>query len=181
MKRLLLILLLSLPLWTIAQLQYPETKKEDVKDDYHGTPIADPYRWLEDDNSEETKAWVAEQNKVTNTYLAGIPYRDKVKKRLEELWNYPRYSSPTKKGEYYYFYKNDGLQNQSILYRQKGLSGKPQVFFDPNKLSSDGTVALGTFSFSKKNKYIGYTVSMSGSDWQEAFVMDVATGKSNEI
>ena len=180
MRRLLLILLLSVPVWAIAQLQYPETRKDDVKDDYHGTSIADPYRWLEDDNSEETKAWVNEQNKVTNTYLAGIPYRDKVKKRLEELWNYPRYSSPTKKGEYYYFSKNDGLQNQSIIYRQKGLSGKPQVFFDPNKLSTDGTVALSSFTYSKKNKYIGYTVSMSGSDWQEAFVLDAASGKKLE-
>lgn len=180
MKRILLVLLLSAPLFLAAQLQYPETKKTDIKDDYHGISVDDPYRWLEDDNSEETKAWVTAQNKVTQDYLASIPYRDKVKKRLEELWNYPKYGSPSKKGDYYYFSKNDGLQNQSIIYRQKGLKGKPEVFFDPNKLSADGTAALGAWSFSKKNKYIAYTVAMSGSDWQEAFVLDAATGKKLE-
>lgn len=180
MKRILLVLLLSAPLFLAAQLQYPETKKTDIKDDYHGISVDDPYRWLEDDNSEETKAWVTAQNKVTQDYLASIPYRDKVKKRLEELWNYPKYGSPSKKGDYYYFSKNDGLQNQSIIYRQKGLKGKPEVFFDPNKLSADGTAALGAWSFSKKNKYIAYTVAMSGSDWQEAFVLDAASGKKLE-
>lgn len=180
MKRILLVLLLSAPLFLAAQLQYPETKKTDIKDDYHGISVDDPYRWLEDDNSEETKAWVIAQNKVTQDYLASIPYRDKVKKRLEELWNYPKYGSPSKKGDYYYFSKNDGLQNQSIIYRQKGLKGKPEVFFDPNKLSADGTAALGAWSFSKKNKYIAYTVAMSGSDWQEAFVLDAASGKKLE-
>lgn len=180
MKRILLVLLLSAPLFLGAQLQYPETKKTDIKDDYHGISVDDPYRWLEDDNSEETKAWVTAQNKVTQDYLASIPYRDKVKKRLEELWNYPKYGSPSKKGDYYYFSKNDGLQNQSIIYRQKGLKGKPEVFFDPNKLSADGTAALGAWSFSKKNKYIAYTVAMSGSDWQEAFVLDAASGKKLE-
>lgn len=177
MKRVLAFFFLSLPLLSLAQLQYPDTKKADVTDNYHGTSVADPYRWLEDDNSEETKAWVQQQNKVTNDYLATIPYRDKVKKRLEELWNYPKYGSPSKKGEYYYFSKNDGLQNQSVIYRQKGLNGKPEVFFDPNKLSADGTTALGAWSFSKNNKYVAYSVAMSGSDWQEAFVLDAATGK----
>lgn len=177
MKKILGFFFLSLPLLSLAQLQYPETKKTDVTDNYHGTPVADPYRWLEDDNSEETKAWVQQQNKVTNDYLATIPYRDKVKKRLEELWNYPKYGSPSKKGDYYYFSKNDGLQNQSVIYRQKGLNGKPDVFFDPNKLSADGTTALGAWSFSKNNKYVGYSVAMSGSDWQEAFVLDAVTGK----
>lgn len=177
MKKILAFFFLSLPLLSLAQLQYPETKKTDVTDNYHGTPVADPYRWLEDDNSEETKAWVQQQNKVTNDYLATIPYRDKVKKRLEELWNYPKYGSPSKKGDYYYFSKNDGLQNQSVIYRQKGLNGKPEVFFDPNKLSADGTTALGAWSFSKNNKHVGYSVAMSGSDWQEAFVLDAATGK----
>lgn len=177
MKKILAFFFLSLPLLSLAQLQYPETKT-DVTDNYHGTPVADPYRWLEDDNSEETKAWVQQQNKVTNDYLATIPYRDKVKKRLEELWNYPKYGSPSKKGDYYYFSKNDGLQNQSVIYRQKGLNGKPEVFFDPNKLSADGTTALGAWSFSKNNKYVGYSVAMSGSDWQEAFVLDAATGKN---
>lgn len=160
-----------------AQIKYPETKKVDTVDNYHGTAVADPYRWLEDDNSEETKAWVKAQNEVTENYLAGIPYRKEVKKRLEELWNYPKYSSPFKEGDYYYFFKNDGLQNQSVAYRQKGLKGKPEVFFDPNKLSEDGTVALAAWSFSKNSKYLAYSVSQSGSDWQTGYLMDVATKK----
>ena len=131
MKKLLLLLLIAVPGLLFAQWQYPETKKTDIKDDYHGTTVEDPYRWLEDDNSDETKAWVVAQNKVTQDYLSKIPYRDKVKKRLEELWNYPRYSSPFKEGEYYYFYKNNGLQNQSVIYRQKGLNGTPEVFPAP--------------------------------------------------
>ena len=118
-----------------AQIKYPETKKVDTVDNYHGTKVTDAYRWLEDDNSEETKAWVKAQNEVTDSYLASIPYRKEVMKRLEELWNYPKYSSPFKEGDYYYFFKNDGLQNQSVAYRQKGLKGKPEIFLDPNKLS----------------------------------------------
>ena len=102
---------------SMAQLKYPDTKKSNQTDDYFGTKVPDPYRWLEDDNSEETKAWVKEENKVTADYLATIPFRDKVHQRLEEMWNYPKYSSPFKKGEYYYFYKNDGLQNQRLQKR----------------------------------------------------------------
>ena len=151
MKKVFFFFLFLAPLLLTAQLQYPVTKKGDVVDDYHGTKVADPYRWLEDDNSEETKAWVTEQNKVTQDYLSKIPFRDKVKKRLEELWNYPKYSSPFKEGEYYYFFKNEGLQNQSIAYRQKGLNGKPEVFIDPNKLADDGTAALAGFNFSKNS------------------------------
>ena len=105
-----------IPCTTLAQLQYPQTKKSDSAEDYHGIRIADPYRWLEDDHSEETKAWVIAQNKTTQQYLSTIPYRQQLKKRLEELWNYPRYSSPFKEGSYYYFYKNDGLQNRSSLF-----------------------------------------------------------------
>ena len=142
MKNLTLLLLLLVPFLINAQIQYPETRKSDVKDDYHGTIVEDPYRWLEDDNSDETKAWVVAQNKVTQDYLNKIPYRDKVKKRLEELWNYPKYSSPIKESEYYYFFKNNGLQNQSVWYRQKGLTGQPELFLDPNKLAEDGTAAL---------------------------------------
>ncbi|MFT3844041.1 MAG: prolyl oligopeptidase family serine peptidase [Lacibacter sp.] len=160
---------------TTAQMIYPMTKKSSVSDNYHGTVIADPYRWLEDDNSEETKAWVIEENKVTFDYLAKIPFRDKVKARLSEMWNYPRIGSPSKEGGWYYFYKNDGLQNQSIMYRQKGLDGTPDVFVDPNKLSADGTAALGGSSFSKTSKYFAYQLAQSGSDWQEIFVMDVST------
>lgn len=178
MKKLTLFpVLIAASLYSAAQLQYPETKKTDVVEDYHGTKVADPYRWLEDDNSEETKAWVKEQNKLTGDYLSKIPFRDQVKKRLEELWNYPKYSSPFKEGEYYYFSKNDGLQNQSVIYRQVGLKGEPEVFIDPNKLSEDGTVALAGWGFSKNSKYLAYSVSQSGSDWQKGYLMDVKTKK----
>ncbi len=165
------------PLLMYAQLKYPATRKQDVTDNYHGTMIADPYRWLEDDNSEETKAWVTEQNKVSSAYLSAIPFRQKVKDRLSEMWNYPRISAPYKEGAWYYFFKNDGLQNQSILYLQKGLNGVPETFLDPNTLSTDGTAALGGTSFSKSSKYMAYQVAQSGSDWQEISVKDVATGK----
>ncbi len=154
---------------------YPVTKKVDTVDNYHGKKIADPYRWLEDDHSEETKEWVEAQNKVTQGYLSAIPYREKIKKRLEELWNYPRYGTPFREGEHYYFYKNDGLQNQAVLYRQLGLNGTPEVFIDPNKLSDKGTAALGSLSFSKDGKYCAYLIAKAGSDWQQGFVMDVAT------
>ncbi len=156
-----------------AQIKYPVTKKINQVDDYFGTKVEDPYRWLEDDNSNETKAWVEEQNKVTNAYLSAIPFRDKVKKRLEEMWNYAKYSSPFKEGKYYYFYKNDGLQNQAVLYRQVGLNGTPEVFIDPNTMSKDGTASPGVPSFTKRAKYCCYLLSQSGSDWQEAYVMDV--------
>src|SRR6476659_1838864 len=141
-----------LSLLTIAQIKYPVVKESDQSDDYFGTIVKDPYRWLEDDNSEATRDWVKLENKVTQDYLSNIFFRTKVKQRLEQMWNYPKYSSPFKEGEYYYFYKNDGLQNQSILYRQKGLSGSPEIFIDPNKLSPDGTAAVSTPSFSKNKK-----------------------------
>ena len=117
-----------LPVLLFAQLQYPATKKVDTINDYHGQKVADPYRWLEDDNSEETRAWVVAENKVTQDYFDKIPYREKIKKRLTEMWNYPRYGSPFRKEGYYYFSKNDGLQNQSPWYRQKDLTGKPEIF-----------------------------------------------------
>ncbi|WP_246073776.1 prolyl oligopeptidase family serine peptidase [Dinghuibacter silviterrae] len=157
--------------------QYPVTAQHPVTDDYFGTKVTDPYRWLEDDNSEATKAWVEEQNKVTQEYLSAIPFRDKVRARLETLWNYPKYSSPFKKNEWYYFNKNDGLQNQAVLYRQKGLDATPEIFFDPNKLSADGTAALNNMSFSRNGKYAAYTIARSGSDWEEAYIKDVATGQ----
>ena len=160
-----------------AQVNYPVTKKVNQTDDYFGTKVEDPYRWLEDDNSSETKDWVQEQNKVTNAYLAAIPFRDKVKKRLEEMWNYAKYSSPFKEGKYYYFYKNDGLQNQSVLYRQVGLQGEPEVFIDPNSMTKDGTVVPGVPAFTKSAKYCAYLQSQSGSDWQEAYIMDVESKK----
>lgn len=160
---------------SFSQVKYPETKKVNQVDDYFGTKVADPYRWLEDDNSEETKEWVIAENKVTQSYLSDIPFYDKVKARLEEMWNYPKYSSPFKQGEWYYFYKNDGLQNQSVLYRQKGLNGVPEVFIDPNQMSKDGTAAIGTPSFSKNKKYAVYLEAQAGSDWQVGHVMNVAT------
>ncbi|WP_197705862.1 prolyl oligopeptidase family serine peptidase [Filimonas lacunae] len=160
---------------TNAQLQYPATKKSEQSDDYFGTKVNDPYRWLEDDNSDLTKQWVKEQNTVTNDYLSKIPFRNQVKQRLEALWNYPKYSSPFKKGKYYYFYKNNGLQNQSVLYRQEGLNGVQELFLDPNSLSADGTAALGALSFSKNGKYMAYTVAQSGSDWQTGYIMNTET------
>lgn len=177
MKRIFTFLFLVAPLVLIAQLQYPQTKKGDVTDDYNGIKVADPYRWLEDDNSEDTKAWIKAQNNVTFDYLATIPQRDKIKKRLEELWNYPRYSSPFKKAQYYYFFKNEGLQNQSVMYRQKGLTGKPEEFLNPNTLNKEGIAALGGTSFSKTGKYFAYLIAVAGSDWQEIFVMESATKK----
>ena len=157
-----------------AQVKYPETKKVNQVDDYFGTKVSDPYRWLEDDNSEETKEWVEAENKVTQQYLSAIPFYAKVKSKMEQMWNYPKYGSPFKEGEWYYFYKNDGLQNQSILYRQKGLEGTPEIFIDPNKMSKDGTAAISTPSFSKNKKYAVYLEAQAGSDWQMAHVMNVA-------
>lgn len=161
-----------------AQMNYPISRKSDVKENYHGTTIADPYRWLEDDNSEETHQWVLAQNQVTNTYLSAIPFRNAVKERLALLWNYPKIGSPRKEGDYYYFFKNDGLQNQSILYRQNGLAGTPEVFIDPNRFSTDGTIALGGQSFSKKARYLVYMIARSGSDWQEAVIRDLSTDRN---
>ncbi|MDX2031982.1 MAG: S9 family peptidase, partial [Blastocatellia bacterium] len=157
------------------KLQYPVTKKVEHVDTYHGTKIPDPYRWLEDDNSSETAAWVEAQNKVTYAWLEKIPYRSRIKERLEQLYNYPKIGAPSRKGDYYTFSKNDGLQNQSVLYIQKGIDGAPEVLIDPNKWSTDGTVRLGAFSLSKEAKYAVVGTSRSGSDWQEYQVMEVAT------
>lgn len=158
-------------------LQYPKTQKVNQVDDYFGTKIEDPYRWLEDDTAKQTEAWVIEENRVTNNYLSKIPYRDKIKKRLTELMNYPKYGAPHKNGEWYAYYKNDGLQNQAVLYVQKGLKGNPEVLIDPNTLSSSGTVALQATEFSKNQKYFAYAVSASGSDWQEIYVMEFPSKK----
>src|SRR5262249_45124939 len=146
-------------------------------DTYHETKVADPYRWLEDDNSAETAKWVEEQNKVTFAYLEKIPYRAKFKDRLTQLFNYPKYSPPSRRGEYFIFSKNDGLQNQSVLYIQKGLDGAPEVLIDPNKFSEDGTTRLGAFALSKDGKYAAYGISRGGSDWQEYHVMEVTSRK----
>ncbi|GAB3909797.1 prolyl oligopeptidase family serine peptidase [Larkinella knui] len=159
-------------------LNYPQTRKTDQTDDYHGTKVADPYRWLEDDRSAETGAWVKAQNAVTFGYLEQIPYRKQLQNRLEQIINYPRYSAPGRKGEWFYFYKNDGLQNQAVLYRQKGLDATPEVVIDPNKLSTDGTTRLTSFDLSKNGRYAAYALSKAGSDWQEIFVMDMQTLQS---
>jgi prolyl oligopeptidase len=163
--------------FSMAQITYPTTKQATQVDDYFGTKVADPYRWLEDDNSPATKEWVIQQNKVTNTYLNAIPFKQAIKERLQKMWNYTKYGSPFKEGAYYYYYKNDGLQNQSVLYRQLGLDGTPEVFIDPNVMSKDGTVAPGVPVFSKDATYCTYLQAQSGSDWQEAFTMDVASKK----
>jgi prolyl oligopeptidase len=159
----------------ITTMAYPETKRGDVVDDYFGTKVADPYQWLENDTAADVQAWVKAENEVTQNYLSQIPYRDQIKKRLTDVWDYPKYSSPFKEGDWYYFFKNEGLQNQSILYRQKGLDGTPEVFLDPNRLSDDGTASLASFEFSKDHKYCAIGVAQSGSDWNELFVLDVAT------
>ena len=158
-----------------AQLKYPTTAKGNVVDTYFGVQVKEPYRWLENDTSAVTAAWVKSQNKVTKDYLSQIPFRDALKKRITALMNYPKYSSPFKKNGQYFFYKNNGLQNQSVLYRQKSLTAEPELLLDPNMLSTDGTVALSSIAFSKDGKYLGYSIARSGSDWNEIFVLDVET------
>jgi len=160
------------------RIEYPKTRKTDQKDNYFSTTVADPYRWLEDDNSKETEEWVKAQDSVTFDYLSKIPYRDKIKKRLTEIWNYTKLSSPFKRGHHYFYFKNDGLQNQSVLYIQETLDGPAKVFLDPNKLSADGTVALAGLDVSKDGKYFAYSIARSGSDWNEIFVKDINTGKN---
>jgi prolyl oligopeptidase len=159
------------------KIRYPVAHKENVVDEYFGHKVSDPYRWLEDDNSKETARWVQAENKVTQAFLDKIPYRGAIRKQLTALWNYPRYSAPFKRAGRYFFYKNDGLQNQSILYVQDHLHGEPRVLLNPNKLSDDGTVALSVARVSNDGKYLAYFVARSGSDWNEGYVMDIATGK----
>jgi prolyl oligopeptidase len=158
-----------------AKLAYPVTKKVDQVDNYFGTVVADPYRWLEDDNAEEVKQWVQAENAVTFGYLDKIPFRPKIKARLTEIFNYPRYSSPFRAGEYYFFYKNDGLQNQAVCYIQKGLTGTPEVFLDPNLLSTDGTVRASLIGASNDDRCVAVSRGEAGSDWTEIRVMEVAT------
>ena len=161
----------------IKVMEYPKTKKGDVVDTYFGVKVADPYRWLEDDKSKETADWVKAENNVTFDYLSKIPFREDIKKRLTKIWNYPKYGTPFYKGKYFFFFKNDGMQNQSVLYVQEGLDGTPKVFLDPNKMSADGTTSLSNYSVSKDAKYFAYGISKGGSDWNEFYVIDVATGK----
>jgi prolyl oligopeptidase len=161
-------------------LNYPVAKKVDQTDDYHGTRVADPYRWLEDANSAETKAWVEAENKVTQSYLAQIPQREAIRQRLTQLWNYERYSVPFKEGGRYFFSRNDGLQNQSVLYTMKSLTDTPRLLLDPNTLAADGTVALAGTAVSPDGKLLAYSTAASGSDWNEIRVRDVDTGKDLE-
>ena len=160
-----------------AKFTYPESKKVDHVDEYFGVKVPDPYRWLEDENSAETKSWVNAQNAVTFAYLDKIPYREKLKARLTELSNYPRATAPFRRGNTYFFSKNDGLQNQNVYYIQRGVNGKPEVFLDPNKFSADGTSTLSAFSLAKTGKYVAYGTSQGGSDWVTLRVMEVNTRK----
>ena len=186
-KILVLIILLSFVFLPTCQQQaekviqpaptYPVTQKGDQVDDYFGTKVADPYRWMEDDTAEEVKKWVEEQNKVTFAYLENIPFREKIRQRVTEVYNYAKYSLPKRAGEYYFFSKNDGLQNQSVIYIQKGLGGEPEVFIDPNKLSPDGTIRIGLLGFSRDNRYVAFSRSEAGSDWREIRVMEVESKK----
>ncbi len=156
--------------------KYPETRKSNQVDTFFGTVVADPYRWLEDDLSAETADWVTRQNAVTNTYLDKIPFRSAIRLRLTELWNYEKFSAPFKEGQYTYFFKNDGLQNQSVLYRQKG-NQDPEVFLDPNNFSKDGTTSLAGIEFSKDGSRVAFQISEGGSDWRKVIVMDAISGK----
>lgn len=155
-------------------MNYPVTAKVDTADNYFGTEVKDPYRWLEDDRSPETEAWVKDQNKTTFGYLEKIPFRNDLKNRLEKLWNYEKLGSPFKKGDYTYFYKNDGLQNQYVVYRAKG-DEDPEIFLDPNTFSEDGTTSLAGLSFTKDGSLAAYLISEGGSDWRKAIILNAET------
>ncbi len=159
------------------RVNYPVAKKVDTIDDYFGTKIPDPYRWLENDTSAETAAWVNAENAVTNDYLSRIPFREKIRERLTKMWNYPRYGVPFREGPYYFYFKNDGLQNQSVLYVKKGLDGEAKLLLDPNKLSQDGTIALAGTAVSHDGKYLAYSIARSGSDWNDIQVMEIESGR----
>ncbi len=154
---------------------YPDAKRTDVTDTYFGLEVADPYRWLEDDNSAETAEWVAAQNEITFAHLEAIPFRNALNKRFETIWNFDRYGVPFKKGGRYFWFKNDGLQNHSVLYMQDDPSAEAEVILDPNKFSEDGTIALASVSPSPDGKYLAYSISRGGSDWEEILVMDMET------
>ncbi len=161
-------------------LEYPQTRKGNTVDTYFGNNVEDPYRWLEDDRSAETEAWVKAQNEVTFDYLEQIPFREDLKKRLTELWNYEKISAPSKEGDWIYFSKNDGLQNQSVIYRKKSEDAPAEVFLDPNKFSEDGTTSLGGLSFSEDGKTLAYSISEGGSDWRKIIIMDAETREIKE-
>jgi prolyl oligopeptidase len=158
-------------------IQYPPTRRSGVVDEYHGTKVPDPYRWLEDPDAPETRAWIDAQNPLTEAYLAQIPEREAIRRRLTALWDYPRYGTPFRKARRYFFFKNDGLQNQSVLYKQASLTAGPEVLLDPNVFSADGTVALSTLAVSEDGRLVVYGTSASGSDWEEFRVRDVASAR----
>jgi prolyl oligopeptidase len=163
--------------FSTQKFNYPVSKKIEQVDIYHATEVKDPYRWLENPDSEETKLWVEAQNKLTFGYLSAIPAREKIKERVTQLWNYEKYGIPFKRGDRYFYFKNDGLQNQSVLYTLKSLEDKPKVLLDPNTLSEDGTIALSGLSISEDGKLMAYGLSSAGSDWVEWYVREVETGK----
>ena len=159
-------------------VKYPETRKDtNVKDNYFGTSVADPYRWLENDTSEETASWVKAENEVTQKYLAQVPFRDAIKKRYESVFNFEKYSAPFKEGKFTYYYKNSGLQNQSVIYRENAGDKEPELFLDPNTFSKDGTTSLAGMAFSKDGSMAAYNISEGGSDWQKLVVMDAVNKK----
>jgi prolyl oligopeptidase len=166
-----------MPFFVVAQIAYPTTRKVDQVDTYHGEKIADPYRWLEDDNSAETKAWVTAQNEVTRRYLDALPKLDSIKKRYTELYNFEKFGLPFKESGRYFWDRNDGLQQQSVLYTAESLTATPRVLLDPNTLSKDGTVSIAFTAASRDGRYLAYGVSSAGSDWTEIRVRDVSTGK----
>ena len=159
------------------RLTYPQAHQSEQTDTYHGITVADPYRWLEDPDSEATQAWITAENEVTQSYLANIAAKAQINKRLTQLWDYEKYGSPFKRGDRYFYFKNDGLQNQSVLYTLDSLDDEAKVLLDPNQLSSDGTVALAGLSISDDGKWLAYGLSKSGSDWVEYKVRDIETGK----
>ena len=160
-----------------SPITYPPTHQTNQVDDYHGQKVPDPYRWLEDDNSNETKQWVEAQNKVTFGFLEQIPERKTIQGHLTRLWNYERYGIPFKEGGRYFLTRNDGLQNQSVLYTMDSLLDTPRVLLDPNKLSADGTAALSGYSITQDGKLMAYGIASAGSDWQEWKVREVTSGK----
>ena len=160
-----------------SKLSYPDAHRSQQSDNYHGTTVADPYRWLENPDSKETQAWIAAENEVTSHYLENIPAKKQIQQRLTQLWDYEKYGSPFKRGDRYFYFKNDGLQNQSVLYVLNSLEDEPKVLLDPNQLSEDGTIALSGLSISDDGKWLAYGLSKSGSDWVEYQVKDIETGK----
>ncbi len=187
MQRILTVLAVAGSLGAFAQtskesgkmIKYPQTKKVDTTDVYFGNKVQDPYRWLENDRSDETGMWVTAQNEVTFGYLSQIPFRNAIKERMEKIWNYERISAPFKEGNYTYYYRNNGLQNQSVLYRKDG-SGKEEIFLDPNTFSKDGSTSLGELSFSKDGSKLAYSISEGGSDWRKVIIVDAVSGKQIE-